>query len=672
MHSLEDFGASRVSRPKPRRSGSGKARSGARATRITCGLAAAILPGFCLAAGPEIPLEVYGQLPTVSSMAISPGGDRIAFRRTDGTIDAVFIVDRRSGDVLGAVDGSETHIRDLVFLEEERLLLYAAESENLRRFGRKLEISGSFVYELPTKRLSKLLEHSRYLYPLQSGVGRIIGYARERDALYMPAYIGDVTGTPATYGLLEVTMANPGGTLVTRGGADTIDWIVDDNGGLVAEEAYNDFVTRIWDRRGGKRILVHESGRGEQHYSVVGRSKDAAEIIVSARIAGTDYSSFFALDLDDGTIGAPLFECEGAGVQKALVDFAGLVSGAECAGFFPRYEFLDPALTERVKAVQAALPSTAAYLEDWTQDFGYLLFRLTGGWTAGSYVLVGPDAPTPRLLANIREGIPREAVVPTEVIRYAAGDGLEIPALVTAREDVRGTGKAPLVVLPHGGPEDYDRYGFDWLAQYFASRGIVVLQPQFRGSTGFGATLRLAGRGEWGRAMSTDLDDGVRHLVEGGLVDPERVCIVGLSYGGYAALAAGAFSPFHYECLVSIAGIADLPRLLEWDEEQYGRESNVVEYWREQLGVQDTSRDALDPVSPVNFAGHFSAPVLLVHGRDDAIVPLDQSQRMEKALRRADKPVKLVRLKGEDHYLSGYETRLEALTVVAEFIEEHL
>ncbi len=667
LHWLLIFGASRVSAPRPRCSDSRTARAAAAGL-----LAAAILPGFCLAAPPEVPLEVYGQLPTVSIMAISPEGDRIAFRRTDGAMDAVFIVDRQSGDVLGAVDGSETNIRDLVFLDKDRLLLYAAESENIRRFGTKLEISGSFVYELPTKTLSKLLEHSRYLYPLQSGVGQVAGYAREQGALYMPAYIGDVTGTPATYGLLKVTMDDPGGTLVTRGGSDTVDWIVDEQGGLVAEEAYGDFVTRIWDRRGGKRILVYQSGPDEQHYSIVGRSDDPGEIVVSARVPGSDYSSFFRMSLDDGSIGAPLFNCDGASVEKALVDLSGRVSGAECAGFFPRYEFLEPALTERVKTVQAALPSTAAYLEDWTQDFGYLLFRLTGGWTAGSYVLVGPDSPTPRLLANIRDGIPREAVVPTEIIRYTAGDGLEIPALVTAREDVRSTGKAPLIVLPHGGPEAYDRYGFDWLAQYFASRGIVVLQPQFRGSSGFGATLRLAGKGEWGRAMSTDLDDGVRHLVEGGLVDPERVCIVGLSYGGYAALAAGAFSPFRYECLVSIAGIADLPRMLEWDEQQYGRDSNVVEYWREQLGVQDTSRDTLDPVSPVNFAGHFSAPVLLVHGRDDAIVPLDQSQRMEKALRRADKPVQLVRLKGEDHYLSGYETRLEALTVVAEFIEEHL
>ena len=196
----------------------------------------------------------------------------------------------------------------------------------------------------------------------------------------------------------------------------------------------------------------------------------------------------------------------------------------------------------------------------------------------------------------------------------------------------------------------------------------MVLQPQFRGSTGFSASLLRAGDGEWGGAMSTDLDDGVQHLVEDGLVDPERVCMVGASYGGYAALAAGAFSQFDYKCIVAISGIGDLPRWIFTEREKYGDDSRAVAYWRERL----EGDNSLKEISPVDHAKNFKAPVLLVHGRDDAVVPFDQSQRMERALKRAKKSVELVRLEGEDHYLSGYETRLEALRAVAAFIDENL
>ena len=119
--------------------------------------------------------------------------------------------------------------------------------------------------------------------------------------------------------------------------------------------------------------------------------------------------------------------------------------------------------------------------------------------------------------------------------------------------------------MPHGGPASFDRADFDWKAQFFASRGYVVLQPQFRGSTGFGADHQAAGDGEWGRKMQDDLDDGVAFLVGQEIVDPERICIVGSSYGGYAALAAGAFSPDLYSCHVSINGVSDIRAMLRDD-----------------------------------------------------------------------------------------------------------
>lgn len=645
------------------------------ATQLAITLVGSIAVSGILAAA-EIPLEDYGRPATVTNMAISPDGDRVAFRRRDETMDAVFIVDRQSNDVIGAVDGSESKIRRVHFLDQDRLVLFAEDAQNISSHytTRKSQVSSGYIFDLRTNELTKLLGKSRRLYPLQSGLGRIVSYNSENDAVYMPAYIGKRNGPPPTYGLLEVTMDNPNGKLLERGGSDTVDWFVDRDGHILAEEEYDyrQNVQRIWGRHGKKRVVIYESGPNKGTYAAVGLGRDSHSLIVSARTAGSDFWSYFEMDLDDGSVGPPLFQRAGASVEHEIVDANRVVYGVEYSGFFPTYEFFDSALTERVQAIQSAMKTTAVYLVDWTPDFRYLVFRLTGGWTSGMYVIVGPDSLKPQLLENMRANIPGAAVAPTSVIQYQAQDGLEIPALVTARADVRDAGNAPLIVLPHGGPEDHDRFGFDWLAQYFASRGIVVLQPQFRGSTGFGATLRRAGDGQWGRAMSTDLDDGVQHLINDGLVNPERVCIVGLSYGGYAALAAGAFSSFDYKCLVAISGISDLPRMLDTEREKWGSDSAIVASWRERLGSAGKRDSTLEAVSPVNFAKNFRSPVLLVHGRDDAVVPLDQSLRMYKALKRAKKPVKLVKLDGEDHYLSGYETRLEALRAVAEFIDKNL
>lgn len=623
---------------------------------------------------PTVPLEAYGRLPTVSSMAISPNGDRIAFRRADASVDAVVVMELSSGEVIGIVDGSETKVRDVSFLDQDRVLLYAAESAHIRLIGNRLQVSGSFVYDLQRNKLAKLLQKSRHLYPLQSGVGRIVGHDPDSDTVYMPAYVGELNSTPATYGLLGVTMDDPDGALITRGRSDTQDWFVDNKGNILVEDEYDNTrdLQRIWRHRGGNRVLIYESNQLGGRYGTVGLSHDFSSLIVSARTIGSEYSTYYEMSLEDGSVGQALFQNDDADVEATLVDRNRRVFGVQYAGFYPRYEFFDPALTKRVNAIQASMNTTAAYLVDWTPDFNYLLFRLTGGWTAGSYVLVGPDSLQPRLLANIREDLPGDAVVPTKVISYPARDGMRIPALVTARADVVVAGRAPLIVLPHGGPEAHDVFEFDWLAQYFASRGIVVLQPQFRGSTGFGATLRKAGKGQWGAAMSTDLDDGVQRLIEDGLVDPERVCMVGMSYGGYAALAAGAFSKFAYKCLVSVAGVSDLPHMLKAERTLFGHSSDTVEYWQEQFGSRGKADKVMGEVSPVNYAENFRAPVLLVHGRDDSIVPYDQSARMEKALRRAKKTVELVKLKGEDHYLSGNDSRLEALRIMAKFIEDNL
>ena len=172
--------------------------------------------------------------------------------------------------------------------------------------------------------------------------------------------------------------------------------------------------------------------------------------------------------------------------------------------------------------------------------------------------------------------------------------------------------------------------------------------------------------------MQDDLSDAVRFFDEQGIIDPGRVCIVGGSYGGYAALAGGAFSPELYKCVVSINGISNLERFRNWVRSDQGRSSEALAYWEMQIGRDNYSAEDARARSPELAADNFSAPVLLIHSKSDEIVPVSQSERMYRALERAGKAVEFIQLDGDDHYLSFGDTRTEALEATVRFVEENL
>jgi dipeptidyl aminopeptidase/acylaminoacyl peptidase len=255
-------------------------------------------------------------------------------------------------------------------------------------------------------------------------------------------------------------------------------------------------------------------------------------------------------------------------------------------------------------------------------------------------------------------------------IRYAAADGTRIPAYLTLPRD-RAPKALPLIVLPHGGPAVRDTADFDWWPQALADQGYAVLQPNYRGSS-LSWKFLSAGFGEWGRKMQTDLSDGVRYLAKEGVIDPVRVCIVGASYGGYAALAGPTLDPGVYRCAVSIAGISDLKRMLRWVNDQEGRkQSSTQRYWDRFMGVIGPDDPALDAISPIKHVGAVTVPLLLIHGKDDTVVPFEQSKVMYDALRSANKDAQLVTLKAEDHWLSRGDTRLQMLETSVAFLRAH-
>jgi dipeptidyl aminopeptidase/acylaminoacyl peptidase len=172
--------------------------------------------------------------------------------------------------------------------------------------------------------------------------------------------------------------------------------------------------------------------------------------------------------------------------------------------------------------------------------------------------------------------------------------------------------------------------------------------------------------------MQTDLSDGVRYLAHEGVIDPARVCIVGASYGGYAALAGVSLDPGVYRCAVSVAGISDLRSWLHWvNHQHYGRDTAAQRYWERFIGASGPEDASAEAISPLRHLDAITVPVLLIHGKDDTVVPFEQSQVMYDALRGAKKDVQLVTLDKEDHWLSRSETRLQMLTASVAFLRAH-
>jgi dipeptidyl aminopeptidase/acylaminoacyl peptidase len=336
------------------------------------------------------------------------------------------------------------------------------------------------------------------------------------------------------------------------------------------------------------------------------------------------------------------------------------------------YTFLNAADQDIWNKIVKAFPGETVSLASWSDDRSKVILLVEGPKNGAAYYLLDRTTRQASWLFDKFEGVAPEDYNEVRVIRYAAADGMTIPAYLTLPRG-RPEKNLPLIVLPHGGPEARDDPGFDWWAQAIASLGYAVLQPQYRGSSGISAGFVQAGFGQWGRKMQTDLSDGVHYLAQSGMIDPARVGIVGASYGGYAAMAGVTLQSGIYRCAVSVAGVSDLrEHLLEVAQATGTTENSTRRYYLRFLGAKDRGDPVLDQISPARHADKLSAPLLLIHGSIDTVVQPAQSKTMQQAAARAGKTVQLVTLQGEDHNLFKSATRLQMLQAMADFLKANL
>jgi acetyl esterase/lipase len=617
------------------------------------------------------PIEAYGELPEIRSIDLSPSGKYVGFIAYKDGLEALLVHELGVGPV-GGMRTDNIKARSVSFADDRYVILRASDTRNIVGYVRsRLEYTGAYSYDIESGRAVQLLRNTDEVYPAQSGLGRIVGVHGDGGRIFMPAYTF-AAGENPDYNLLSVDLSNGRGVIHARGGGDTIDWFVSRDGVVLAREDYDNGGNKhtIRTQRRGRWETVLETKSDEIPFYLMGVAPDQRALIMVDETKGENFSQLYELSFE-GRLSAPIFSRPDASIRGVFLDIQREMSGVSYTGFYPEYEFFDGSITQTMAELQAYFGDNAVSLASTTDNNDKLLLFVSGSDYSGSYFLYDRNESTLSQIAESRPQIPASEIGRVLPFRYPARDGLQIPAILTSPPGVEPK-KLPLIVMPHGGPEDYDAVGFDWMAQFFANRGYLVFQPNFRGSAGFGVRFRDAGHGEWGGKMQDDITDGVRFLIDSGRADPDRVCIVGASYGGYAALAGGAFTPELYKCVAAIAPVSDLPAMLIDERRDYGSDHWAIQYWTKFIGDLKSERAKLEAISPVNHAAAFRAPVLLIHGKDDLVVPMRHSARMERALNSENKSVELIQLAGEDHWLSTGETRLETLKALDAFVSAHI
>lgn len=622
------------------------------------------------AVAPAAPLATYGRLPMIEDAQISPDGTMMAYAVTSGDKRLVMIRELGTGTSLATLDAGDQKVREIQWATRGHLLITISTTQHVAGLtGPRREYFQVLAYDLGSRKSRLLMDRA------PDSMNVVIGPPLVRMLNGEPHVIVEgvhwAGGERGRNSLFSIKLSNGATKVYEQGRQNTSDWVVGADGAVLAQTEY-DSETGEWSLRllRNKRWEVVDTRTAPLTRPYLGGlGKDGTSVLLVVRDPVTERRSFKEYPADGSPareVQLPSFE----GMIRHPVSQA-LVGVWELDGDEVRYDFFDAKDQAVWRGITKAYAGRHVRLVSWTDDRRKLVVRVEDPASGPSYVLVDMETKKADLVGSVYNGLKPEDIAEVRPVKYKAADGLEITGYLTLPRG-RDPKNLPLVVLPHGGPAARDEPGFDWKAQALASRGYAVLQPNFRGSDGFGRRFLEAGYGEWGRKMQTDLSDGVRHLVGQGLVDPKRVCIVGSSYGGYAALAGATLDPGVYRCAVAVAGLSDLRRFMTTEaRETGGRINDRLRYWARFMGVEGRRDPDLAAISPITHVAKVDIPVLLIHGKDDTVVLYEQSQMMHDALRRAGKTSELVTLKGEDHWMSRGATRLQMLEATVAFLEKH-
>ncbi|MEO6927655.1 MAG: prolyl oligopeptidase family serine peptidase [Casimicrobiaceae bacterium] len=614
----------------------------------------------------------YFANPEFREVRISPSGKYLAALAPSagGRIGlAVMSLDKREPKMIAVVDGYD--IGRFSWVNDERLVYSVFDAQS--GLG---EQNGGGLFAVDREG-----QNTRMLEPtakMQADAGAMVGRGMQvlrtlrdgsDDILVLTNDID--TKHPDVF---RVNAATGRKTLESLGKpGDAISWIPDANGrlrGVVTDE--NTLVTRSWWKPPGsdKWTLIGTFGLRDSRIVPVAFDGDGSMIVASN--VGRDTFALYRFDAATNAVGEELAAYPRADFEDGLVyDYAkkkivGMRYDAERAGAV----WFDDDWARVQAAVDKALPDTANQLA--RGDASHFLVTSFSDRDPGRWYLLDTASGKLELLGEARKAIDPAKMPARKAVRYPARDGLEIPGFLTLPRG-RAAHGLPLIVLVHGGP---NVRGTHWAwnpeAAYLAALGYAVLEPDYRGSMGWGTRLFQAGWKQWGRSMQDDLNDGMDWLAQQGTIDPKRACIMGASYGGYAVMEGLARDPLRWRCGINYVGVTDISLMFSVTWSDFAGSDYLKYAFKELVGDPDKDAAMLKAVSPLEHAANIKAPVLMAYGGSDRRVPIIHGERMRDAIEKNGTPLEWVVYQDEAHGFLLEKNRYDFYSRVAAFLGKYL
>lgn len=619
-----------------------------------------------------LPVETFASLPKVASsrlIQLSPSGEHLAYvLQSEGySVLAVHNVKTGEQTLITKTDNEKYSFRWLKWISAERFVFSVYFPD--RRYG---------VASGETRLLSAGTKDSELkilLKPRSNGRdGRHYSQFQDRVVSYLPydpehILVALDIEAPTFPGVYKVNVNNGKRQRVMRHKKPIRSWVADRQGNIRAGVGFEEDTTNksLWVRRSGEK-----EWRKLEEYKTYGRAD------VTPLGFGSDPDKLYIRDLHEGKYAVFKMDLAAENYERELVasdptyDVSGGLIWSQKLGDVVGVShsrapgsvlYFDQEGEDFQESLARALPDTHNLLVNFTDDETEYLLYTSASNAGGVYYLGNRETGKVTPLIQNYPALQDYALAKSRKIVYEARDGQEIEAYLwlpagSSAEDL------PLIMFPHGGPMSRSRGGFNYWTQFFTHRGYAVLQPNFRGSSGYGHEFSMAALQQWGLAMQDDLEDGVRWLAEEGIVDARRVCIVGKRYGGYAALMGVVKTPDTYRCAISYAGISSLQDLRASARHYLNRK--VV---NERLG---SNKDQLRATSPLYHVDKIKVPILIAHGDRDRTVAVSQSKKMAKALKKARKSHEYLELKNGSHSLSNESNRLAFFRAMDEFLAANL
>ena len=604
--------------------------------------------------------EDFGALPFLTNPLISPDGNRLAARtQTDGKT-RLQIMDlsnvKQAQSVIEPPQG--TDLQSYRWAGNHILLIVV--SANITVLGQAVRSSETIAYDL-TSGKSRTIDAGRSLF------GNEIIYVDPAGTYVLATAQKSMLDFPSVY---RIDPATGVAAEIVKPKDNVWSWFADTSGVVRTGIGSQDGKWWVYYRRNESAAFKRSTSRSMRDLD---NQIDTFEVTPGsdqgfAVASGTSgrfglYHYDFAAD----QLGTLVYENPVADLSDFDLGDQGQLTSVTYTDDRARTLWFDPAFKALQSRLEKALPGSSIQITSTSQDKSKLVIAATSATNPGTYYLLDRNTSKMAVIAAPFDHLEGKQLAAMDSVSYKARDGLDIPAYLTLPPG-RSPKGLPMVVMPHGGPFARDEWGFDTWAQFLASRGYVVLQPNFRGSTGYGRQFVEKGNGQWGRGMQDDIDDGVKWLIGRGIVDPKRVCIMGASFGGYAAEWGAVRNPDLYRCAISFAGVSDIGAQLKYDRKmllapRYFRD------WRDRIQGKDGT--TLDSISPAKRVADLKIPILIAHGDSDTNVPPAQSKALVDALTKLGRPPEYYVYKGEGHGFSKPEDQVDFLKKIAAFLTKY-